>query len=91
MITTALWGSILSKKSSFSCHLHRFIICNDCLKSGLGSSLIKHILVTLKNKFDYLTLFVYSQNAPAINFYKKFGFKDFFVVENNILMTLDLG
>lgn len=42
-------------------------------RSGLGTNLLKHALHTLKDKYDFLRLFVYSGN-PAESVYDKLGF-----------------
>jgi len=46
---------------------------------GIGSYLMSSIIHLAKEKFkiELLHLQVYSENYPAINFYKRFGFKEF--------------
>ena len=77
-------------------HLMDIVVAKDYRQKHIGSLLMKKVinLCTEKNIYE-LTLEVRQNNIPAINLYKKFGFKEigirknYYGANNNaIIMTL---
>lgn len=82
--------AILSRKSDYSCHLHRFIIKKNLQQMGVGTIFMEYLVQSLVNNANYFTLFVGLYNKGAANFYKKCGFKDLLKIEDNVLMILNI-
>ena len=66
-------------------------------KKGYGSTLLEHV-IELGNKYNIvnITLEVNTNNTPAINLYKKYGFekisirKNYYLSEDGILMKKEM-
>jgi len=86
-------------------HKHRadlssLVIHPSFRKKGIGSKLVKFVLNNLPKKVFLVLLAVDESNAPAINLYKKIGFKKYGVLSkaslvngkyvNNYLMKKEL-
>lgn len=57
--------------------LSKMAVDKDFQGKGIGSELMKHILQwSIDNNINYLQLYSHSRLKPALNLYKKFGFKD---------------
>lgn len=80
-------------------HITNIAVHPDFRRQGIASLLIRHFIDTAeKNSFEFLTLEVRESNLPAIECYKKLGFKDVGLrkkyyenKENAIIMTLFLN
>ncbi|MBI3589930.1 MAG: ribosomal protein S18-alanine N-acetyltransferase [Candidatus Melainabacteria bacterium] len=59
-------------------HITTLVVCSDFRRKHIADILLYNLIVQLKsNKIKWLTLEVKASNTPAINLYKKFGFKEF--------------
>lgn len=56
-------------------YIDRFGVNVEDLKRGIGSLMLQKVIQMVKEEADYLRLFVVDINIPAINLYKKNGFK----------------
>jgi ribosomal protein S18 acetylase RimI-like enzyme len=71
---TAIGIGIISEKSNACAHLHRIIIDPNMREGGLGAQLMRVMMNELSNDYTYMTLYVKSDNAQAVNLYNKMGF-----------------
>lgn len=78
--------AVISEKTPYSCHLHRFIIDERVRGRGVGS----HFIVKLKNKVKkthrFFTLMVPIDNVKASNFYENNGFYPILQQDDNVVM-----
>lgn len=83
--------AVISKKAPESSHIHRFVVKDSFRGNGAGNLLLEHIKAILKDKFEYLTLYVDIKNKKAYEFYQKNCFREVIQFDGNYLMILKLG
>ena len=59
-------------------HITTLVVCSEFRRKHIADILLYNLILQLKlKKIKWLTLEVKVSNIPAINLYKKFGFKEF--------------
>lgn len=77
-IVVATWrgliiGYIFGELSRGNIHIVSLAVDKPFRSKGVGSGLMAYLRMV--NKFKSMSLFVYTENKPAISFYKKHGFR----------------
>jgi|JI10StandDraft_1071094.scaffolds.fasta_scaffold88407_2 ribosomal protein S18 acetylase RimI-like enzyme len=78
-------GFLIASKKQSTTHIHKFVVDISVQSSGLGTSLLNHLLTITD---DDLSLKVHLNNIRAIEFYKKNGFTMTDQTETFCTMTL---
>jgi ribosomal protein S18 acetylase RimI-like enzyme len=68
-------GSLVAKKYEKSYVIRHVEVSETQRGKGIGTKLMEHIIDHLKPKNQPILLYVDPKNTPAVNLYKKLGFK----------------
>lgn len=69
-------GYILIKRREHSLHVWDLVVKPEFRGKGIGKSLMEYAEKYAGDKYQYITLAVMEDNAPAIGLYKKLGYKN---------------
>ncbi|WP_422365630.1 hypothetical protein [Pelagibius sp.] len=75
--------AVISRKSSFSAHIHRFVIGDTGV--GVGTAALRNVIESLEGSVFFLTLFTETNSFRVQNFYENNNFKKVLSVGDNFL------
>jgi ribosomal protein S18 acetylase RimI-like enzyme len=78
--------AMISKKTPFCAHIHRFMVRKQLQSRGVGKEFMAFLKSAMSEKYDFLTLNVGLENIRAKKFYIQNGFKDITANEAGSLM-----